>query len=242
MSIMRIDKFLSNCGIGSRNDVKKYLKQKKVCIDGNIETKSDIKIDTDKNQIFFNGKKIEYKKYTYIMMNKPKEVISSTFDKNEKTIIDLLDEKYKSLNLFPVGRLDKDTTGLIILTNDGNFAHNTLSPKKHVDKTYYAEVEGKEITYDEIEKFKEGIIIDGGYKCKSSKLEILNTEQYISKIIIEISEGKYHQIKRMFESIERKVISLKRIKFGEMNIDNNLHEGQYREFTENEIKLMKKYI
>ncbi len=234
MNIMRLDKFLSNCKIGSRNDIKKFVKAKRVKINGSIADKSDIKIDIDADEIIFDNKKIVYEKYIYLMLNKPKGVICSTYDKNEKTVIDILDDKYKDRGLFPVGRLDKDTVGLVIITNDGIFAHNSLSPKKHVLKKYFVFVTGK-ITDSDVYLFKDGIILDGDYKCKPAKLKIINAEDDKSSALVEISEGKFHQIKRMFASLDKKVLFLKRISFADIELDENLKEGQYRPLNSNEI-------
>lgn len=240
METMRLDKFISNAGIGSRTDAKKIIKSGRITVDG-VKVKSyDIKVQVNKNIIKLDGKEIIYKKYTYIIMNKPAGVICATFDKKEKTVIDLLEEKYKNLGLFPVGRLDKDTVGLIILTNDGEFAHNTLSPRKHVSKIYYAHVEGT-ITEDDIIKFKNGIIIEN-YKCKDSELKVLSIDNGHSIVNVEIQEGKFHQIKRMFLSLGKKVIYLRRIKFGNIELDKNIKEGMYREFNEDEMKKMQEFM
>jgi len=237
--LIRLDKFISNSSKYSRNEVKKIIKSGRVTVDEIKVKNADIKIDIDKNIIKIDNKQIIYRKYTYIMINKPKGVICATSDNNEKTIIDLLKDDYKNMNLFPVGRLDKDTVGLVIITNDGEFAHNSLSPKKHITKTYYAKIKGV-VTEEDIIKFKNGITIDNGYKCKSSSIEIMKIEKEnnISHINIEISEGKFHQIKRMFEAINKKVIYLKRIKFYDIILDKNLKEGQYRELNEKEMSII----
>lgn len=241
MNFMRLDKILSDMGIGSRSDIKKYIKSKRICIDGEYILKSDIKIDPYKSEMFFDGKKLEYQKNIYLMLNKPKNVISATQDNNDKTVIDLLDEKYKKMNLFPVGRLDKDTLGLLLITNDGKFAHNTLSPKKHVQKKYTVIVNNY-VNDSDIIKFENGIVLSDGYKCKSAKINIIEQDSNMSKLNIEISEGKYHQIKRMFESIGKNVVYLKRIEFAGICLDENLKEGQYRQLNENEMKIINKYL
>jgi 16S rRNA pseudouridine516 synthase len=171
------------------------------------------------------------------MLNKPAGVISATSDKTEKTVIDLLKPPYSKLKLFPVGRLDKDTTGLLILTNDGEFAHNSLSPKKHVQKTYYVEASGH-FTPDIAEHFQNGITIDGGYLCKSAELVILNLTDDGITANLTITEGKFHQVKRMFEAEGGHVTALKRIRFGSIKLDTALTEGCYRELTDTE----KEYI
>lgn len=241
MEILRLDKMLADCGLGTRSDVKKLIKQGKVSVDGIIVKKAETKINTKINSVIFNGNKILYEKYIYLVMNKPPGVISATEDRKEKTVIDLLEEKYKNTELFPVGRLDKDTVGLLILTNDGAFAHNTLSPKKHIEKEYYAVVNG-EVTLKDVELFKNGIKIDGGDICKSASLNIIKSSQKFSEITIKITEGKFHQIKRMFKAINKEVIFLKRVAFGELKLDNSLKEGEYRPLTDDEYNLLKKFM
>ena len=171
------------------------------------------------------------------MMNKPKDVVSSTDDPVNRTVLDLLEEEHLIFNPFPAGRLDKDTEGLLLLTNDGKLAHELLSPKKGVNKTYYAEVDGfVEESY--IDRFKEGIILDDGYKTLPSKLEILESSAF-SKVKLTIKEGKFHQVKRMFEAFNMEVVYLKRISMGGLELDKNLSLGEYRELTEKEIQLLK---
>ena len=205
MADLRADKFLADLGIGTRSQVKNIIKNKKVAVNGQIITSANVKINTEKDVVTVNGKEINYKKYTYIMMNKPDGVISSTEDK-QKTVIDLLPKELQNLDLFPVGRLDKDTVGLLILTNDGIFAHNTLSPKKHIDKKYYAKISGT-LPENAVEIFKNGVTI-GDYKCKSADLREFSDSNSIEVVI---HEGKFHQVKRMFEAIDCKVEFLKRV-------------------------------
>ena len=237
MALMRIDKMLSNCGVGSRKDVKEFVKFGRITVDGQIIKKSDVKIDPYVNVICLDGKKIEYKEFIYLIMNKPAGVISATEDKKEKTVIDILPEEYKKFNVFPVGRLDKDTVGLLILTNDGDFAHNTLSPKKHVWKKYFATVSGI-VTEEDIVKFSEGIIFENGEVCKSAKLEICEINGNNTNVLVEISEGKFHQVKKMFKVVGKEVLFLKRVKFGGLDLDKNLTEGKTRELTEKEFELI----
>ncbi len=233
---MRIDKFLSNMGEGSRQQIKKLIKSGAVCVDGQIIYKPDTQIDPSQN-IYINGKQIVYRKYIYIMMNKPQNVISATQDTKNKTVIDILDENISKFSLFPVGRLDKDTEGLIILTNDGKLCHNLLAPKKHIPKTYYADIEGEVTDYD-INCFKEGVILDDGYKTLPADLKIIKSSN-ISSIELTIFEGKFHQVKRMFESVNKKVIFLKRIAIGNLKLDKNLDIGKYRYLIESELNLLK---
>lgn len=234
--MMRLDKFLADLGIGSRKEVKDYIKKGLVKVNNNVAKSSDIKINEDSDLVYFQGQKLTYEKFVYFMLNKPAGVVSATFDNKDKTVIDLIAE-YKHLNLFPFGRLDKDSEGLLIISNDGQLAHELLSPKKHVNKTYYVDVEGI-VTNEDIEKFKEGIILNDNERCKSSTLEIIKSDS-ISQCYVTISEGKYHQVKRMFESVNKKVIYLKRITFGNISLDSNLKLGEYRKLTEEEIEMMK---
>lgn len=182
-----------------------------------------------------NGEKLEYEEFVYLMLNKPSGVVSATYDNKDKTVIDLIKD-YKHLDLFPFGRLDKDSEGLLIISNDGKLAHELLSPKKHVDKKYYVEVLGR-VTSEDIESFKNGIMLDGEL-CKSALLEIIKSDD-ISYCYVTISEGKYHQVKRMFESVNKKVTYLKRVTFGNLKLDENLKLGEYRKLTEQEINLLK---
>ena len=241
MALVRLDKFLSNAGIGSRSQVRDYIKFRRVWVDGSPCIKADTKIDKDKNVVTFDKRVVSYDEYVYIILNKPKGVISATEDEHEKTVIDLLDDKYKKMKLFPIGRLDKDTVGLLILSNDGRFAHNTLSPKKHIEKSYYAHINGK-ITEEHIKKFEEGVMISGGYKCLPAKLSIEYSADNFSKVNITIKEGKYHQIKRMFEAFGRKVVYLKRTSFDDITLDESLQEGEYRLANDEEMKVIAKFI
>ena len=241
MAFVRLDKFLANAGIGSRSQVRDYIKFRRVWVDNVPCIKPDTKIDTEKSTVTFDKRIVSYDEKVYIIMNKPKGVISATEDEKEKTVIDLLDEKYRKMNLFPVGRLDKDTVGLLILSNDGRFAHNTLSPKKHVEKSYYAHING-EITDEHIKNFKEGVTISGGYKCLPAKLVIEYSAENFSKVSVTIKEGKYHQIKKMFDVFGRKVVYLKRISFDDIKLDEELEEGSYRLANEKEMKTIDKFV
>lgn len=233
---MRIDKFISNMGFGSRKEIKEYIKKKKITVNGEIIKSGDTYIDTD-DEIYCCGKKVEYEKYIYIMMNKPSGYVSANEDNKEKTVFDLIDNKYRKKELFIAGRLDKDTEGFLIITNNGKFAHNMLSPKKHVNKTYFVKSKGGEITDEDVTKFKNGITIDDGYKCKPAILEIKNNGE-ISECLLTISEGKFHQVKRMFEAIGKKVIYLKRVKIGNLELDDNIPLGKFKIMNEYDIKLI----
>lgn len=236
IKLIRLDKFLKDMGIGTRKEVKEYIRKKLVQVNDVVIRNDDYKINEETDIVKFNNEVIKYEKYIYLMLNKPAGVVSATFDNKDKTVIDLIDD-YKHLNLFPFGRLDKDSEGLLIISNDGKLAHELLSPKKHVNKKYHVDVEGV-VTSEDIIKFKEGIEIDGEL-CKPATLEIIESNT-ISKCHVTICEGKYHQVKRMFESVNKKVIYLKRITFGNINLDYNLKLGNYRKLTESEIEALKK--
>ena len=234
---MRLDKYIGHTTLLSRAESKKIIK-KGVLVNGNIVKTPDFKIDEFNDEVIVNEKKLIYQKYIYIMMNKPKGVVSATEDSISRTVIDLLEEKDCIFEPFPVGRLDKDTEGLMLLTNDGDLAHKLTSPKKDIVKKYYVEVfgtiEDMHITY-----FKEGAILDDGYKCKSAILDILTSNETGSKAYIYITEGKFHQVKRMMKSIGCEVTYLKRLSIGELVLDENLKLGEYRYLTEQELKKLK---
>ncbi|WP_236915081.1 pseudouridine synthase [Clostridium sp. Cult2] len=233
----RLDKILSNMGYGSRKDIKKIIKEGRVVVNNKIIEKNDFKVNPYNDKIILDGEEVFYTKYIYIMMNKPKGVVSSTEDPINRTVLELLEEQHLVFNPFPAGRLDKDTEGLLILTNDGKLAHELLSPKKGVDKTYYVEVEGYVEEEHKI-KFNEGIILDDGYKTLPAKLEIIESN-FISKVELTIQEGKFHQVKRMFQALHMEVVYLKRISMGPIKLDERLKLGEYRELKEEEIKLLK---
>ena len=231
----RIDKVIVSQGEYSRKDVKKLVSQKRVSIDGKLALNSDIKINPEKSIIAIDGKELNIKKYLYLMLNKPKGYISATEDKNALTVLDLVPEEFYRDDLFPAGRLDKYTTGLMIITNDGMLSHNILSPKKHVKKIYEVTIDIP-VTEKMVKKFAEGIKLNDG-ECKPGKLEI--TGEYTCRVTI--SEGRYHQIKRMFGCLKAKVIELNRICIGNLQLPNNLKQGESRELTENELlKLQEK--
>ncbi|NNU78620.1 16S rRNA pseudouridine(516) synthase [Clostridium estertheticum] len=234
----RIDKILSNLGHGTRKEVKALLKKKKVEVDGVIATDSAMKVDPEKAVIKVSGDEINYRKYIYLVMNKPSGVVSATVDRNDETVIDLIDEQYRAFKPFPIGRLDKDTVGLLLITNDGELNHKLIAPKNHVDKVYYAEI-NKFIDASDINTFKKGVVIDDGYKCMPAELEVLTANENGSEVMVTIQEGKYHQVKRMFESVNKNVMFLRRVSFGPLKLDEDLVEGQCRELSEDEINLLK---
>ena len=234
----RIDKILSNLGYGTRKDLKKRVKKGMVQVNGVIIKDSAMKVDPEKDKIVINGEEIFYREFIYLMMNKPAGVISATFDNKDETVIDLLEVEHQVFEPFPVGRLDKDTVGLLLLTNDGELNHRLISPKWKVDKVYFAKINEK-VTEEDIEKFKHGITLDDGYRCKEAILEIQKASEEGSEIVLTIQEGKFHQVKRMFEAVGKKVTYLKRIEFGTLPLDEDLEEGEYRELTEEEIAILK---
>lgn len=231
----RIDKILANMGYGTRKEVKKLIKKELVEVNGEKVKDPSINIDPEKDKILVGDEVVNYRKFIYIMMNKPEGVVSATFDNYDETVIDLLEEEYQVFNPFPVGRLDKDTVGLLLITNDGELNHKLISPKWKVDKVYYAEI-NKEVDEGDMEAFKNGIVISDGYKCLPGKLEIIKSDKNGAEVYVTIQEGKFHQVKRMFEALNKKVVYLKRVKFGNINLDENLEEGEYRELTEEELE------
>ena len=232
----RIDKILSNLGYGSRSEIKKYCKQGSVVVNGSEVSNPGTQVDTENDEILFNGEEVIYIEYIYLMMNKPDGYISATTDKYDPTVLDLIDLSYLAFEPFPVGRLDKDPEGLLVLTNDGKLSHRVLSPKKHVPKTYYAKIDGV-VTEEDVEAFLEGVVLDDGYKTMPSQLNILKSDDE-SEIELTIHEGKFHQVKRMFESVGKKVVYLKRLSMGNLKLDESLELGEYRELTDEEVKLI----
>ncbi|MEE1060928.1 MAG: pseudouridine synthase [Ruminococcus sp.] len=221
----RLDKILVSQNVGSRKEVQKLIKDGAVCVNGECIRQPQSKFDAEKDNITVSGQPISYSKYIYIMMNKPAGVLSASTDKRAKTVIDLLPEELKRPNLFPAGRLDKDTEGLLIITNDGEYAHNMLSPKKHVYKKYIAKVDGI-ITDEMIAKFEEGIVFADYTKCLPAKLEIDSSDLDKMTGIVTICEGKFHQVKKMFIACGVNVVHLKRISIGSLYLDSNLHSGE----------------
>ncbi len=234
----RLDKVLANLGYGSRKEVKALVKDKQVLIDGELVKDSSIQIDPEKTEIIVSGEKVNYRKYIYLLMNKPAGVVSATFDKYDETVIDLIEDDYKVFEPFPVGRLDKDTVGFLLITNDGELNHRLISPKWHVDKVYYAEIDNI-VGESDIRAFEKGVILDDGYECMPAKLEILKADEDGSEVKVTIQEGKFHQVKRMFNSVGKNVVYLKRISFGPMTLPENLEEGECRELTKTEIESLK---
>ncbi len=229
----RIDKIISSQGLVSRSEVKAMIKRGEVRLNGVIIKDSAIKADYN-DEIFIGNQRLFQTKYTYIMLNKPKGVVSATNDSRDKTVIDILPDGLKRKNLFPAGRLDKDTTGFCLITDDGEFAHDILSPSKHVTKTYIAKISNP-INYEEAKKsFSDGVVLSDGTVLLSAVLEQLeNSEKPVYKVIVK--EGKYHQVKRMFLSLGAEVIELKRISIGGLPLDDSLEDGEARLITKDEL-------
>lgn len=239
---IRIDKLLAHMGLGTRSEIKKAVKFGKVSVDGRVIKDSGLIVDPELAEVAFEGTPVVYRDVVYLMLNKPAGVISATEDSRERTVIDLLEPEDRLLEPFPVGRLDKDTVGLLLLTNDGQLAHELLSPRKHVAKTYEAEVHGNVGEEDKL-LFSTGVTLDDGYITMPAELHILSNEQreedIFSTISLTIMEGKFHQVKRMFEAVGKKVVYLKRVSMGPLNLDDTLPEGSYRELTEDEVELLR---
>ena len=235
--MMRLDKFLCETGFGTRSQVKELLKKGQVTVNGVAAKKPEQKIDEHKDQITCQGKTASYEKYVYYMLHKPAGVVSATEDKREKTVLDLLKSEDRRDGIFPVGRLDKDTEGFLLLTDDGDLAHRLLSPRKHVDKTYYAKIAGS-VTEAHIERFREGLDIGDEKKTLPAMLEILASKPETSEIRITIHEGRFHQVKRMFEAVGCKVTYLKRLSMGAVALDETLAPGDYRPLNEKERELL----
>lgn len=233
---MRLDKYLAHCGLGTRKEVKELIKQKRVLVNEIIVKKDGVQIDPINDNVCVDGEVLEYREFVYIMLNKPSGYISATFDKVHPTVLDLI-SGYDHYDLFPAGRLDIDTEGLLLITNDGHLAHHILSPKKHVSKIYYAKIKGY-VTENDIEAFKNGIELSD-FKCMSANLKILSHFDNCSEVEVEIFEGKFHQIKRMFLALGHEVIYLKRIKMKNLILDEQLELGEYRELSKNELESLK---
>ncbi len=229
MESVRIDKYLSVALAVSRTEAKGLLKQKCVCINGKAVTRPETKVE-DSDEVTVRGKTVTYKKYIYLVMNKPKGVLSASSDKQAKTVIDLVPSCYRHYELFPVGRLDKDTTGLLLITNDGDFAHRVISPKSGIDKLYHVVLDGR-VTEEHISLFEKGVTLADGTLCMPAALTVLKE----CEALIKIREGKYHQVKRMFGVVGLGVNELCRLSVGKLSLPSELKEGECRELTEEEL-------
>lgn len=234
---MRLDKFFSDMGVLSRSECKRAVRSGAVSVNGRTAQKSDMQVDPGQDEIIYKGERIGYERFTYIMLNKPKGYISATDDKRKKTVLDLLEPRLAARELFPCGRLDIDTTGLLILTNDGQLAHALLSPKHHAEKVYRFECESR-LPEDSPERVARGLVLDDGYECLSASL-VLDAEGNGGKITLR--EGKFHQIKRMAHTLGSEIVELERIEFGGVPLDPSLERGEYRALTDEEIALLERY-
>lgn len=238
MSSFRLDKYLADAGIGTRKEVKTYIKRGLIRVNDTIAKKPDVKIDSEKDNVYYGDQKICLSDYEYYILNKPAGYVSATKDNTAPTVLSLIDSRRK--DLFPVGRLDKDTEGLLLITNDGDLAHRLLSPRYHVDKTYYAVIEGI-ITEEDIAAFQNGLRIgdtdlDTALPAKLTLVREPDWEKNLSYIEVTVQEGKFHQIKRMFQAVGKKVIYLRRTHFGSLSLPDDLPLGHYRELTDSQRK------
>jgi len=234
----RLDKILASQGTLSRKDVKEIIKKGRVTVNGNIVKDSAVKIDSEKDKVCIDGECLTLKKHIYIMLNKPKGVVSASESDTDETVVDLVPEELFRKGLFPAGRLDKDTTGFVLITDDGDFAHRILSPKNHIFKTYLARLEHS-LTKSDILMIESGITLADGTVLKEAKVEIIEESEH-PVVQIMICEGKYHQVKRMFAAAGNKVVELHRSMMGDLALDDNLNPGECREITAEELILIEK--
>ena len=232
--ILRLDKMLAHLGYGSRKDVKRIIRKGEVLVNGEVCKDDDFKVDSDIDEVVVFDESVSYSEFVYIMLNKPSGVVSATFDNFKQTVIDLVSE-YEKQKVFPVGRLDIDTEGLLLITNDGLLCHNLLAPKSHVDKKYYVEFSGQ-FKQEYYEAFEKGITLDDGYVTLPGQIKLIDS----NKAEVIIHEGKFHQVKRMFLALNMEVTYLKRISFGSLVLDESLKLGEYRLLTEKEIEDLKR--
>lgn len=230
---MRLDKYLAHAGVGTRKEVKKLIRGKAVRVNGEIVRNDDFKINENEDEVYVYDEPIFYQEFYYVMLNKPNGYVSATMDDRDPTVLDLIYEDF-AFALFPVGRLDKDTEGLLLLTNDGALAHNLLSPKKHVDKDYYVQLDSS-FDDEDIAKLEAGIALNEEEICAPAKVERLSEDE----MILTIQEGKFHQVKRMMHAIDNEVVYLKRLRMGTLVLDEDLPLGEYRMLSEEEISLLK---
>lgn len=227
----RLDKILSDAGVAGRKELKDMIRAGRVSVDGVVVKKADAKFDEDNVEITVDGEVISAEKFVYYMLHKPEGVVTATEDREQKTVVDLLSDDLRRRGLFPVGRLDKDTTGILILTNDGDYAHKIISPKSHVDKRYMAVTDGVTDELD-AEAFAQGIVLRDGTECMPAKLEVTGTQV----CYVTLLEGKYHQVKRMLASRGKPVVKLHRCSIGRLVLDDGLKAGEYRQMTAEEVR------
>ena len=241
---IRLDKYLADMGIGTRSEVKQYIRRKQVQVNGDTAADAGRKVDTDRDQVSFQGNEIPYAEKEYYLFYKPQGCVSAVTDGRHKTVLDYITGSRRK-DLFPVGRLDMDTEGLLLLTNDGELAHRLLSPKKHVDKRYYARISGR-LPKDAALTMAQGMTLEDGTKVLPGRLEIVgqgenagNMEETAAEVFLTIQEGKFHQVKRMFQVLGCQVEYLKRVSFGTLTLDEGLSPGQYRRLTEEEVEALR---
>lgn len=238
MALKRLDKLLADMGIASRSELKQIIKSGRVSVDGRAVTVPEAKFDSENCNIALDGKSLSVQKFHYYMMDKPAGVLSVTEDRKQQTVLDLLPDEQRRMGLFPVGRLDKDTSGLLILTNDGDFSHRVISPKSGVEKIYLAHVEGEPDESDVL-AFEKGLVLKDGTECLPAKLELLGD----SRCLVTVMEGKYHQVKRMLASRGKPVTELRRLAVGQLRIEEELGPGGFRELDEGDLcKVLKDFV
>lgn len=236
---IRVDKYLADMSVGTRSQIKAMAKAGKIKVNNEVLRDTGLKIDTEKDVVSVEGREVSYQAYEYYMLNKPAGVVTAVSDAKDRTVMELL-QNVSRKDLFPVGRLDKDTVGLLLITNDGELAHELLAPKKHVDKTYYAELDGtlSEAMCGEV---RQGVYIEKDRKSRPAELEVLENTAEKTAVHLTIQEGRFHQVKKMFAAVGRTVIYLKRIRFGALTLDENLEEGAYRPLTAEEIEALSQW-
>lgn len=233
MAQLRADKLLADTGRWSRRDAKLLLRSGRVRVNGAVIVKGETKVDTEGLILEVDGERVLWQRFTWLMMNKPAGCLTATQDRRQKTVLDLLPPELQRQELRPVGRLDKDTEGLLLLTNDGELAHRLLSPKSHVDKVYYAEIDGT-VSEEDVRAFAEGMTLSDGTVCQSAVLESLGE----GKCRVTLREGKFHQVKRMLARCGKPVLYLKRLSMGGLTLDNRLQKGAFRPLTEQELRIL----
>ncbi len=230
MNLIRLDKLLSNEGIASRKELRAIIKAGRVTVNGNAVCNPETKVESGSDIIRFDGRILKYSEYHYYMMDKPCGILTATEDKEQKTVLDLLPPEVRRMGVFPIGRLDKDTSGLLLITNNGEFAHRVISPKSNIEKLYFAKVDGIP-TAEDAEEFEKGLILSDGTKCLPAKLEITGE----NKCFVTVREGKYHQVRRMLASRGKRVEQLRRLRIGSLSLDSSMKTGDFRELAQNEI-------
>ena len=237
MATMRLDKFLGITGCCSRTEAKRIIRAGGVLVDGVPAKRAEDRVDPEVDRVIFCGREVTYRRYTYILLNKPAGVVSATEDGRDRTVLDLLPDDVRKSGLFPCGRLDKNTLGLMLITDNGELAHRLLAPKSHVEKQYYFRAKFP-ISPDDAARFEGGLVLEDGYETKPAKIELEGTGE---SGVITLVEGKYHQIKRMLEALNNKIVYLERIRFGHLTLDEGMERGEWRYLTDEEIELLERH-